>query len=117
MTKLTHYKDVESTYIDNDVAKKVTGRVVIGKADGAENFCMRVFELGEGGQTPRHSHEWEHEIFVHEGEGRVLKDGNWESVGPGHVVFVPGDVEHQIQNAGSTPFVFVCLIPKGYPEL
>ncbi len=61
--KVIHYTEEKETRVDNDVAKGVSGRVVIGKADGAPNFCMRVFELDAGGCSPKHSHDWEHEIF------------------------------------------------------
>ena len=58
--KVINYAEAPAKTFDNDVAKGVTGRVVIGKADKADNFCMRVFTLAPGGHTPRHSHEWEH---------------------------------------------------------
>jgi len=102
---------------DNDVAKGVSGRVVIGKEDGAENFCMRVFEVSRDGYSPKHSHEWEHEIFIHSGEGAVFSAGKWIPVESGHVIFIPGNEEHQIKNTGEVPLVFVCLIPAGVPEI
>ncbi len=98
-------------------ATAAVGRVAVGKADGAANFCMRVFELGQNGSTPRHSHEWEHEIFFHKGKGQVLKNGEWQDVSPGDVAFIPGGEDHQIRNAGEGDLVFVCVIPAGYPEL
>jgi hypothetical protein len=42
--KIAKYADITPTHINNDVAKGVAARVVIGKDDGANNFCMRVFE-------------------------------------------------------------------------
>jgi quercetin dioxygenase-like cupin family protein len=115
--KVAHYRDAETRVFDQPPARGVTGRVVIGQADGAGNFCMRVFELAPGGHTPRHRHAWEHEIFVHEGVGAVLRDGKWVPVQAGCVVFVPADEEHQIRNDGESVMVFVCVIPAGVPEL
>ncbi|MGA7143811.1 MAG: cupin domain-containing protein [Desulfobacterales bacterium] len=115
--KIIHYSEAEPKHFDSDHVKGVTGRVVIGKSDGAENFCMRVFELSENGYTPKHSHEWEHEIVIHSGSGEVLSDGKWTPVGKGHIVFIPGHEDHQIRNAGRDPLVFACLIPSGAPEL
>lgn len=115
--KVMHYTDETPTLIDNDVAKGVSARLLIGKNDGATNFCMRMFQLAEGGNTPRHSHEWEHEIFFHSGSGEVLCGDEWKSVETGTVAFIPGNVEHQIKNTGNEPLSFVCLIPSGYPEL
>lgn len=115
--KIINYKDVSPTRFDNDVAKGIDGRVVIGKADAANNFCMRVFEIDAKGNTPRHTHAWEHEIFFHQGEGQVFCQGEWKNVNAGSVVFVPGEEEHQIKNMGDSKLVFICLVPNTAPEL
>ncbi len=115
--KIIHYSEVEPKYFNNDGVKGVAGRVVIGKADGANTFCMRFFELSEGGYSPRHSHEWEHEIIIHSGKGEVLNQDNWVPVSKGSASFIPGNEEHQIKNTSDEPLVFACLIPSGAPEL
>ena len=115
--KIMHYGEAETKEFNGDIVKDVTGRVLIGKADGADNFCMRMFELAEGGYTPKHSHDWEHEIFFHAGKGEVLRENEWVPVEQGHVAFIPGNREHQIRNTGSEPLMFICLIPSGAPEL
>lgn len=115
--KKTHYTDIEPQRFDNDMVKGVAGRVLIGKADGAENFCMRIFEVAPDGFSPRHAHEWEHEIFVHSGKGEVFNGSAWEPVTAGTAVFIPGNQEHQLKNTGDTPLAFVCLVPSGVPEL
>lgn len=112
-----NYQEADSVAINNDIASGITARVVIGKAHGAGNFCMRVFELGAGGYTPRHAHAWEHEIFVHSGAGEVFGNQEWSSFTTGDVVLVPGNEEHQIRNTGSETLIFVCLVPSGAPEL
>ena len=115
--KIVHYSEIEPTEFDSDKVKGVKGRVVIGKADGAPNFCVRFFELDENGFTPRHTHEWEHEIIIHSGRGEVLCHGQWLPVTPGYAVFIPGNEEHQIRNSAKQPLVFACMIPSGAPEL
>lgn len=115
--KILQYTDVTPTPFESNTAKGVAGRVVIGKNDGANNFCMRVFEIAPGGNTPKHAHDWEHEIFVHAGEGEVLSNGRLIPVKPGNVLFIPGNEEHQIRNPGKELFVFVCLVPSKAPEL
>lgn len=117
MKIIPHYSDSNGVDFDGDVVQGVTGRVVIGKDDGAPNFCMRVFTIEPGGFTPRHSHEWEHEILIHSGAGQVLNNGEWQDVSAGSVIFIPGNEDHQLKNSGSNEFVFACLIPKGAPEL
>jgi quercetin dioxygenase-like cupin family protein len=115
--KVIRYREITPTHIDNDKAKAVDGRVIIGKNEGAENFYLRVFEVGPGGYTPKHQHDWEHEIFVHAGHGEVFGDGAWHAVEPGSVVFVPANQEHQIRSAAGETLTFACLIPSKAPEL
>ena len=115
--KIIHYKEAEEKKYPSGQAKGAVGRVVIGKADGAKNFCMRVFEIAAGGITGKHAHEWEHEVFVHAGKGAILQKGNWVPLSTGSVVFIPGNEEHQLKNTGEDPFIFVCVIPAGPAEL
>ncbi len=115
--KIMHYSEAEHKHIESESVKGMTGRVVIGKADGANNFCMRFFELDENGFSPAHSHEWEHEIIIHSGQGEVLCNGEWKPVTQGYVIFIPGNEEHQIRNAGKEKLVFACIIPSGPAEL
>ena len=46
------YSEIKAIHIDNAAAKGIDGRAVIGKNDGANNFCMRIFEIASGGNTP-----------------------------------------------------------------
>ncbi|MCK5835907.1 MAG: cupin domain-containing protein [Desulfobacula sp.] len=115
--KVVNYKDVSPVVMDNQMVKNVAGRVMIGKEDGAENFCMRVFEMGKDGFTPKHRHDWEHEVFVHTGSGEVLLEDKWHPVSAGSTIFVPSNIEHQFRNTADKTFTFVCLIPSGTPEL
>lgn len=115
--KLMSYDVAAPSRFDNEQVRGVTGRVVIGKADGAVHFCMRVFEVAPGGYSPRHTHAWEHEIFIHRGDGEVFGNGQWQAVGAGSVIFVPPGEDHQIRNTGHELLVFVCLVPAGAPEL
>ena len=111
------YSDVKPTNFDNGPARGVAARVVIGKQDGANNFCMRVFEIAPGGHTPRHAHAWEHEMFVHAGVGEVYGNGRWQPMAAGNVLFIPGNEEHQMKNTGTAPLIVVCLVPPTAPEL
>ena len=115
--KIIHYTEAVPTEFDSGDMKGTTGRVVIGKADGADNFCMRVFELSKGAVSHRHTHEWEHEVFVYSGKGEVLCDGNWIPVKAGSVIFIPGNEDHQLRNLYEEPLVFVCMVPSGVPEI
>lgn len=115
--KHVNYKDVLPVVINNELVKNVTGRLLIGNADGARNFCMRCFSIGAGGHTPMHAHDWEHEVFVHEGNGEVLMGDTWHAISAGSAVFIPGNTEHQFRNNTEEDLTFICLIPSGPPEL
>lgn len=115
--KIIKYEDIKPTHFDNETAKGVTGRVVVGKKDGANNFCMRIFEIAPGGNTPKHAHPWEHEMFIHSGQGEIYGNSQWNVIQPGTVVFVPPNEKHQIRNSGSKLLILACLVPSIAPEL
>jgi quercetin dioxygenase-like cupin family protein len=92
-------------------AEGVTVRVVIGKEQGAPNFVMRVFDVEPGASTPLHTHNWEHEVFVLAGQGRVYGGGDEEPLGAGDTVFIPSMELHRFVNEGYDPLRFICVIP------
>jgi quercetin dioxygenase-like cupin family protein len=108
--KIQHYTQTPAeTYSDVD---GVSIRWVINKDDGAPTFAMRVIEVQPDANTPYHTHDWEHEVFVLEGQGTVRgPDGEETEVGPGSVVFIPPDEPHGFYNRGAGVLRFVCLIP------
>lgn len=93
-----------------------TKRVLIGPEQGATNFVMRLFTLGEGGCSPYHTHPWEHEVFILSGKGTVKSADGDTAVSAGGFVYVPPMEEHQFLNAGSEPFEFLCIVPASSEE-
>jgi len=91
-------------------------RILVGQDEQAPNFVMRQFEVAPGGHTPRHFHDYEHEVFVLEGTGTVVEGDSEHPLHPGDVVYVvPNDV-HQFKNTGDVPLKFLCLIPNAATE-
>jgi quercetin dioxygenase-like cupin family protein len=86
-------------------------RWLITKEIGAENFAMRLFELETGGYSPFHSHPWEHEVFILEGEGLAVGQEKEIKFKAGDVIFLPPNEKHQLKNNGKKPVKFLCLIP------
>jgi quercetin dioxygenase-like cupin family protein len=108
------WRNLTPEIYNTEAIKGVQNRVVIGEEHGAENFIMRVFTVQPGGHSPRHVHDWEHEVFILRGEGKVFLEDAFTPVQNGHTVFVPGGVEHQFVNTSETEeFEFICVIPKG----
>ena len=115
--KIINYPSVIPTSFESDQVKGVAGRVVVGKNDGANNFCMRIFEIAPGGNTPKHVHPWEHEMFIHAGVGEIFGNDKWNSVRPGTIIFMPPNEEHQVRNKGKELLILACLVPSIAPEL
>ena len=65
-------EEVEPVEVTEGGAKGVKMRVMLGEPEGAPHFIMRHFTVDPGGSTPRHSHSWEHEVYVLKGSGAVL---------------------------------------------
>ncbi len=92
-------------------ATDVTIRWLITDKDGAPNFAMRLFEVAPGGGNELHTHAWEHEVFVIEGEGYVATEDTRTPLKPGDFVFVEPNKVHQFRNTGDKPMKFLCMIP------
>ena len=105
-------EQVEAREVEMDGASRVRMRMLIGPDDGAPTFNMRMFEVAPGGHTPRHRHEWEHEVYVLAGEGTVRAGDGETPVAAGHCVFVPGGESHQFVNTGEATLRFLCLVPR-----
>ncbi len=111
--KIQKAQDVEAKQVEMDQAEGVMMRMLIGPDDGAPNFNMRFFEVAVGGYTPRHTHGWEHEVYVLAGNGVVLEDGQDKPINAGDCVYVPPNEEHQFRNTGgSENLKFLCLVPR-----
>jgi len=109
--KVVHYSDVSAQEFGDTAPGTSIRWLIDDDHDDAPVYALRMIEVDPGGHTPRHSHPYEHENFVVEGQGRVLVNGEWQILKPGHVVFVPANMEHTYENTGDTTFKFLCGIP------
>ena len=107
--KVSDYRDTKPT----QEMPGVTKREVITAADGAPNFCMRVFEVEPGCSTPYHTHAWEHEVLILSGQGVVVSEEKETPIARDTVVFVAPDEHHCFVNKGDETLRFTCLIPLG----
>jgi quercetin dioxygenase-like cupin family protein len=106
-----NYKTVKAETVAESGACHVKIRWLISKDIGAPNFAMRLFEVTEGGYSPLHTHPWEHEVFILEGEGVVFDGKKATPFEPNDVVYVPASEWHQFKNTGHSTLKFLCLIP------
>ena len=103
--------DVPAKPVDMEGADKVNMRLLLSEDDGATNFRMRLFEVEKGGCSPYHTHDYEHEVLILEGEGELKGKNIQHPLRRGDVVFVVPNEEHQFRNVGENPLKFICLIP------
>jgi len=108
--RIFHYQDIEARDAEEG-ASKLRVRWLITKEIGAEKFAMRLFEMEPGGCSPFHSHSWEHEVFILEGEGFVIGEGEERKFRVGDVIFIPPNEKHQFKNNDEKTVKFLCLIP------
>jgi quercetin dioxygenase-like cupin family protein len=108
--KLFRCFDIELETAENG-AHKLKVRWLITKDMGAENFAMRLFEMEPGGYSPLHTHSWEHEVFILEGEGTVFGGDEERKFKAGDVIFIPPNEKHQFKNTGEKTVRFLCLVP------
>ena len=108
--KVFQYKDVKAKEADEG-ASKIKVRWLITEEIGAENFAMRLFEMEPQGYRPLHSHPWEHEVFILEGEGLVIGEEHERKFRSGDVIFIPPNEKHQFKNNGEKTVKFLCLVP------
>lgn len=109
--KHIYYEDVPAEKIIDKEVKDISIRWLISKQDGARNFAMRLFEVGPGGHSPWHQHEWEHEMFILEGEGFAKTEEDEIKFKAGDAFFIEPGEWHNFNNPGHKPLKFLCLIP------
>ena len=105
-------EDVAQQPVDMEGSSGCQVRWLISESGGAPNFAMRQFEVAPGGYTPRHSHPYEHEVYVLEGSGEVYEGNAPHQIKQGDVILVTPDEVHQFRNTGETPLKFLCLVPN-----
>jgi quercetin dioxygenase-like cupin family protein len=108
--KVFTFSDVEAKEADEG-ASKLKVRWLITKEMGAPNFAMRLFEMELNGNSPLHTHPWEHEVFILEGEGIVVAKDGEKKIKAGSVIFIAPNELHQIKNNSKKILKFLCLVP------
>jgi quercetin dioxygenase-like cupin family protein len=109
--KCVPVSEVKLEKMEEKGAERIQVRWLIKKEDGAPNFAMRLFELEPKGYSPLHSHNWEHEVYILEGECKVTCEQQKKKAVAGYVVFIPPNAEHQFANVGKSTLKFICLVP------
>ena len=109
-------EDVEKTLVVKEGVKDVWIRWLIGKDSNAPNFYLRQFDIEPGGHTPFHTHPWEHEVYILQGQGQLNTDKDTETnpipIKKGDFALISPGEKHQFENKGDVSLTFLCIIPR-----
>jgi quercetin dioxygenase-like cupin family protein len=97
--------------IDVEGATGVAKSGLITASDDSPTVAMRHFRLEPGGRTPWHAHDWEHVVYVLEGEGTLVTEGKETPFGAGDALLVDPDEQHNFLNRGDGALRFLCIVP------
>ena len=67
--------EIDKIKLEADTIKNVEKQVLIGGKQGWDSHVMRMFTLGQEGYSPKHSHPWDHMVYIVKGEGVIFIDG------------------------------------------
>lgn len=105
-------KDLDRVDVPEEHALKTKKQVVFSPEKAWESHVMRVFTMEQGGKTHEHEHAWPHWVLVLEGTGLLTFKGEEYPLERGTYTFVPRGERHSFKNTGTSPFVFMCIVPK-----
>jgi quercetin dioxygenase-like cupin family protein len=104
-------QEIPAAFVEDEGVHNVTRQVLIGPEDGSSNIIMRYYKVLPGGNTPFHSHDFEHVVRVEKGRGFVVDSSGQEiPISPGHSIFIAAGEKHQFKNPNEEPFEFLCTI-------
>ena len=110
-------KDVPVVPVAMEGAQDVSVRVLFGPKDKAPTFALRQFELAPGGCTPYHTHPFEHEVVVMQGNINLVQEDGETPITIGDVVLVTPDEKHRFRNASDTETAkMLCIVPVEYQK-
>jgi quercetin dioxygenase-like cupin family protein len=107
-----HERDFKGIELQGEGIKDVVKKSLVSPKEGWKGQVMRVFEIGEGGHTPKHAHPWYHVNYILEGKGTLYFDGAEYEVEAGSYAYVPENVIHQFSNTGKGKLRFACIVPE-----
>lgn len=86
-------------YISDTHSESVKTEVIMDIPPATE-FRIHITRFKPGAGADPHSHEWEHAMYIMNGTGKVVINGEEAIVKKGMLAFVPVDGVHSIYNVG-----------------
>jgi len=105
------WDETKTRMYQNTNTNQVSETWMIGKADGAQNFAFRYYQLSPGSHSRKEQHPYDHGILVLQGAGEVLLGEEIHPVSRGDIIYIEPDLLHQLNNTSQQPLGFLCVIP------
>lgn len=114
--KIVPIDQVEKMKVQMEGAIGAWKQLPLGSMDGAPVYSLRVFTVEPGGNTPYHSHPYEHMNYIIEGEGLLVDEaGETHPVKQGDFALVNPNEKHQYRNNSHDKiFRMICGVPKEF---
>jgi quercetin dioxygenase-like cupin family protein len=104
--------NVDKTEI-NETMPGVSLRWLLSKEVGTPHFEMRYIEIKQGHNSFGDPHDFEHEVYVLSGKGRIEGKDETVEIGPGDAILVLPGEKHRFFSTGNEPLAIICNIPNG----
>ena len=110
---IVNAQEASHSAVTSEGAKDTQVQWLLDESRGAPNFALRRFIIAPGGCTPRHTHDWEHEVYVLRGKGVLVTDEGEVPLGPDRAILIPPNEEHQFRCTGAESLEMLCIVPNG----
>ena len=110
---MVNAQTAQSNPVTTEGAKDTEIQWLLAPADGAPNFALRRFVIAPGGYTPRHTHDWEHEVYVLQGAGVLVTEQCHIPLQADQAILVAPGESHQFRCTGSASLEMLCIVPNG----
>ena len=106
-------QEADRDTVTTEGAKSTDVQWLLAPANGAPSFALRRFIIAPGGYTPRHTHDWEHEVYVLRGEGVLVTEQGQIPLQADQAILVAPGESHQFRCTGSASLEMLCIVPNG----
>ena len=100
---------LEESWIEDQADARWRTGTVHGPGTGADASGSSLIEVPEGCHLARHTDSAEELVVVLSGEAEATVGEETGRVAAGGMALVPGDVPHEVRNAGEGPLRFLAL--------
>ena len=87
----------------------ITKFLLVGKADQAQNFEIRLFEFVPGAKSDHVRHDKEYGFYILEGQAKFQVNGEEFRLSARDVAYISKDELLQISNTGDQSLRFICV--------